>query len=116
MSEPDFSNARVRDRVWDLFLGTEQEVVEHRDIRGEMCISGYGPLGNGKQNGVQRFYWSRPAITGGCEPPKRMAKKTIEVDIWRRPNGQLTSEVRGNPLGDLWTLLKTIETEIEVEE
>jgi len=81
MNEPDFSKARVGDKVWDLFRGMSMEII--RNGSGELCLSGYGTLPrDGKHLGVQRFYWSPPTITGGCEPPKRIVKKVVWQNLY----------------------------------
>jgi len=123
MNEPDFSTARVGDRVWDLFRGEWRQIVFAEPAHA-LWIDGLVQLCDGKQNGVQRFYWSPPTITGGCEPPKRMVKKTVWQNLYHYGAcsvrlGERRYESESTALSNVSNkdeYLGVVKREIEVEE
>jgi len=121
MNEPDFSKARVGDRIWDLFRGEWRQVVFAEPAHA-LWVDGIGQLCDGKTNGVQRFYWSPPTITGGCEPLKRVVKKTVWQNLYFTGEegyylgGFHPTEDIANDKRDKNKYIGVVKREIEVEE
>lgn len=80
----DFSSARVGDILWSELYQTSVEVISKAsnkivllsaNLRFERSITG-------KTNtGMQDLYWSKPEISGGDIPPKRLKKVKVWVGV-----------------------------------
>jgi len=98
---PDFSKARVGDRVWYLF-GPQHTNKDTNATIKSVGDSLYHPIGITMDGGIgdQTFtyaglmtttssapslYWTRPTITGGDVPPKRTVKKAVDGWIIYNP-------------------------------
>ena len=119
---PDFSKARLGDRVFDILEGDGEIIFIGEDfIQAKFNNGALGSYGfDGKYDPkevLSSLYWSKPEISDP-PPPKRMKKVVGWVNIYKYPKEYRSSEKIYGCESDATTsaAVATVPIEFEVEE
>ena len=99
----DFSSARVGDQLFSIHYGPvrvrsicEYSICcERLDAPDVLTWFSDGRLYTGAT--FPDLYWSKPEITGGDVPPKRLVKKSVRVKFYKSP---VSVQISANPVED----------------